>query len=277
MAQEVPPAESTHPAEHEEITQDTPNPIVYHGITATHTHGAEPVECPQLFYGPSSNFAFLQQLHRSILQFGAVRQPELQESHEGSEGLDMFVQRSIFFGTPRRATASHHMPHVELSQVVNLPQAISFLSEFLAVSIHLLPMFTKAELEDLLQSLYSGSESTPLRPQQKALLYAVLAIGALSTDYTDQAEFLYEQAKITAFAFDEAVTLSMIQLSILFGDYQINIGRPNSAYLHLGIAVRKAFAMGLNREAIGKDSSDFSLQKRRSTMWCLYFHERYVF
>lgn len=276
-AQEVPPTAELAPhAEQDETAQDTPNPSVYHGITATHTHGAEPVECPQLFYGPSSNFAFLQQLHRSILHFGAVRQPELREDHEGSEGLDMFVQRSIFFGTPRRVTASHPITNVPLSEVVDLPQALSFLSEFLSVSLHLLPMFTRPELEDLLQSFYSGTGNPHLRPQQKALLCAVLAIGALSTDHTDQAELLYEQAKITALAFDEAVTLSMIQLSILFGDYQINIGRPNSAYLHLGVAVRKAFAMGLNREAIGKDPSDHSLQKRRSTMWCLYFHERCV-
>jgi hypothetical protein len=32
--------------------------------------------------------------------------------------------------------------------------------------------------------------------------------------------------------------------------------------------------MGLNREAARTASDETGLQKRRSTMWCLYFHER---
>jgi hypothetical protein len=102
-----------------------------------------------------------------------------------------------------------------------------------------------------------------------------LASGALSADATDLAEKLYEQSKVIAAAFDEAVTLAMIQTSILLSDYQVNMGRPNSSYLHLGAATRRAFAMGLNREGSRARHDDKELQKRRSTMWCLYFHERY--
>ena len=76
------------------------DPEVYRGITATHTHGSNAGECAQLFYGPSSNFAFLQQLHKGVLYHGFKRYPEGHDDQEGAAGLDMFVQRSIFFGTP---------------------------------------------------------------------------------------------------------------------------------------------------------------------------------
>lgn len=197
------------------------------------------------------------------------------DEREGGEGLDMFVQRSIFFGTQSRISSAHAMASGSITEAVPFLQASLFLSNFTAMSLPILPLFSKQELEDLLHELYSEEEQTGLRCQQKALTLAVLAVGALSTAHTDKAEFLYEQAKITAAHFDEAVTLTMIQFSITLGDYQINMGRPNSAYLHLGIAVRKAFAMGLNRQAAGTSSNDSLTQKRRSTMWCLYFHERY--
>lgn len=265
--------QSSHPQTDEQV-RVLADPKVYHGITATHTTGADSGECAQLFYGPSSNFAFLQQLHRSILHSVVGRQLEMHEEREGGEGLDMFVQRSIFFGTQSKINTAHLANTGPLKEVVPFSQASNFLSHFTTKSIHILPLFTTSELEDLLQELYSDAGQTGLRSQQKALILGVLAIGALHTAHTDKADYLYEQAKITAAPFDEAVTLTMIQLSILLGDYQINMGRPNSAYLHLGNAVRRAFAMGLNRQAAGSLSNDPLTQKRRSIMWCLYFHER---
>lgn len=148
------------------------------------------------------------------------------------------------------------------------------MEKFKTVSSHLFPLFTEAELDQMLRDLYPKEGQVASSQQEMALTLAVLAIGALSTDSTDLGEIMYEQAKTIAYAFTEAVTLSMIQLKILLADYQINIGRPNSAYLHLGDATRRAFAMGLNREAGRAASDETVLQKRRSTMWCLYLHER---
>jgi len=271
----TPPAAPT-PRDH-----DTPaDPEVYRGITATHHHGPDSSECAQLFYGPSSNFAFLQQLHKSILDYGRTRQPDGHGDHEGSEGLDMFVQRSIFFGTPPTFDASQSVMSSSPSDALSPARAAVFMDKFKTVSSHLFPLFTDVELDQMLYNLYpedgqiAPSQITTSR-QERALTLAVLAIGALSTDATGLAEILYEQAKTVAHPFTEAVTLSMIQFKILLADYQVNMGRPNSAYLHLGDATRRAFAMGLNREAGRTASNETGLQKRRSTMWCLYFHERY--
>jgi hypothetical protein len=252
------------------------DPEVYRGITATNVHEHGSGEGAQLFYGPSSNFAFLQQLHKSIVNHGLRRQPEGQENHEGSEGLDMFVQRSVFFGTPASLGTTHYTTPRLPIEIVTIAQAFIFLTEFKVVSLHLLPLFTETELDQMLHSFYSHGSQAALHPQEMALILAVLANGALSTNATDMAELLYEQAKTTASEFDEAVTLPMIQFYMLLADYQINMGRPNSAYLYLGAATRRALAMGLNRELSRATSDERRLHKCRSTMWTLFFHERYM-
>lgn len=189
----------------------------------------------------------------------------------------MFVQRSIFFGTPSSFDAAQS---ARSTDTLTPARAALFLEKFKTVSSHLFPLFTEAELDQMLYNLYpeggliASGQITTSR-QERALTLAVLAVGALSTDATDLAEILYDQAKTVAHAFTEAVTLSMIQFKILLADFQVNMGRPNSAYLHLGDASRRALAMGLNREAGRTASDETGLQKRRSTMWTLYFHERY--
>jgi len=187
----------------------------------------------------------------------------------------MFVQRSIFFGTPPTFDATQSQRSFPPTEIVSADRAALFLEKYKTVSSHLFPLFTETELDRMLLDLYPEEGRIASSPQEMALILAVLAIGALSTDATDLAEILYEQAKTIAHAFTEAVTLSMIQFKILLADYQVNMGRPNSAYLHLGDATRRAFAMGLNREAGRTASDETGLQKRRTTMWCLYFHERY--
>jgi hypothetical protein len=262
-------------------THDTPrdnnqpaDPEVYRGITATHAHSPDPSECTQLFYGPSSNFAFIQQFHTGILNYGRTRQAEGDRDHEGGEGLDMFVQRSLFFGTPSisdPANLPRSLPSIDL---IPATRASVFLRQFKIASLHLFPLFTEAELDQMFHDIYPERVQTTSCPQEMALMLIVLANGALATDATDLAETLYKQAKTIASMFTEAVTLSMIQFHLLLADFQVNMGRPNSAYLHLGDATRRAFAMGINKEASRVGSDEVVLQKRRTTIWCLYFHER---
>lgn len=268
----TPPAATSTPRDN-----NTPaDPEVYRGITATHYHhGPDSGECAQLFYGPSSNFAFLQQLHKGILDYGRIRQPDGHGDHEGGAGLDMFVQRSIFFGTATTLDTVQSARSFPPTEIVSAARAALFLEKFKAVSSHLFPLFTETELDQMFRDLYPEDGQITSSQQEMALTLAALAIGALSTDFTDLAEILYEQAKTIAHAFTDAVTLSMIQFKILLADYQVNMGRPNSAYLHLGDATRRAFAMGLNREAGRTASDEIGLQKRRCAIWCLYFHERW--
>ncbi|KAH6658428.1 hypothetical protein BKA67DRAFT_214024 [Truncatella angustata] len=246
---------------------------LYQSVAATHGNKADSVESSRLFYGPSSQFAFLQQLHREILCFSSHHQPGDREVQEGGPGLDLFVQRSIFFGIAQRTRSNPLPSHMSLISSLPVQQAVEFLAGFKAAASPIVPLFADQELDDLLHHFYSDESDSSLSPQRRALTLAILAIGGLTTAHTDVAELLFIKAKQEAVVCDDVVSLSMIQLSILLAEYQTNMGRPNSAYLNLGVACRKALAMGLHKESdISLVPADI-LQKRRITLWCLYFHE----
>lgn len=123
----------------------------------------------------------------------------------------------------------------------------------------------------MLHHLYNSDETQP--SQTKALIVAVLALGALATPHTDVAEELMARAKYEAVLFDDTVSLPMIQFSLLMAEYQTSMGRPNLTYLMLGNASRKAFALGLHREAANSLTRSEDAEKCRTTLWCLYFME----
>ncbi|KAK4545938.1 hypothetical protein LTR36_002502 [Oleoguttula mirabilis] len=268
-------APDTGPEEHGNVSgaaaHDNIGAAHAEGITATHGTGS--IECSQLYYGASSTFAFLQHVYRDAVSNGAPERPGIGEVAEGGAGLDRFVQRSIFFGTPSRVDATAFHPPSTPLHAASFAQATTFMAHFRTASRHLTPFFTDPELDDMLLVLYHDASHAPAMPQRNGMTFAVLAIGALCTPHTDAAEALYIQAKQVLAIYDEAVTVPVIQLSILLAVYQLNMGRPNSAYLHLGVACRKAFALGLHRDAAGAHARAGDLQKRRATMWSLYCHE----
>lgn len=253
-------AAATTPGEPER--NDSTRPGVYHSVAACHD-APQPTDSSQLFYGPSSTFAFLQQIHRGVLPGAKHAQHRGHDVQEAGPGLDAFMQRSIFFGRPLRVDVASHYP---------LPhhQARALLEHFKASAHKALPFLSHSALDDLLPALDSEVSTMGPSSQKKVVLLAVLAVGALSTPRTDLAEQLFIRAKQEAVIYEDAVTLPMIQFSLLAADYQNNIGRPNSAYLHIGQACRKALAMGLHTTATSGAFNNEELQERRRTVWCLY-------
>ncbi|ROW06332.1 hypothetical protein VPNG_07537 [Cytospora leucostoma] len=244
---------------------------IYQGIAAAHedTESIESTETSRLFYGPSSQFAFLQQVHRGILSSTGPHGQHEREVQEGGAGLDLFLQRIFFFGTASRVDPiAFHRPASQLFTEVPLVQARAFLEMFKSWSSSLLPFYSDTELDRMLQNLYSSDETRP--SQVKAITLAILALGALASPHTDVAELLLARAKYEAVLFDDTVSLQMIQFSILQAEYQIQMGRPNLSYLNLGTACRKAFALGLHREAANSLARSEDVEKCRTTLWCLY-------
>jgi hypothetical protein len=245
---------------------------VYQSVAATN-HTPQSAKNSQLFYGPSSNFAFIQQIHRNIL-VGPYGPRPATDVQEGGPGLDMFMQRSIFFGTP-----SHD--HVALTSMdsppppppVHIEDAKRFLEQFKGTDLPVMGLFPSSTIDELFLCVYGEAPDVSVTPR-RALCFAMLAIGALNTPLTSSAELLYHTAKKEAVVHEEFVSLPMIQLSILLADYQLNIGRPNAAYLHLGTACRKAFALGLH-QIKNSANSNTDAQERCNTLWCLYFFEVY--
>ncbi|KAG4259324.1 hypothetical protein FPRO03_13000 [Fusarium proliferatum] len=244
---------------------------VYHSVTETHL-SPTPTDSSQLFYGPSSYFAFLQQIHRGILH---TTDHGKHEGNKTQSGVDTFMQRSIFFGTPPRISPEAiRSESIQLS-TISRETAQDFLQGFKTTSHYRLPFYTIEELDSLLQMKYDPRRTHNIPPQTNATFLAILAIGALSTPQTDLAETLFTEARREAVILEDAVTLQILQLSLLFADYQVNIGRPTATYMHLGMAYRKALALGLHIGALSTRLDSLTLQKHQTTLWSLYFYETY--
>lgn len=247
---------------------------VYQSVTAVHDHDSGLPENSRLFYGPASQFAFLQQVHRGIISSGGSHGQQEREVQEGGPGLDLFLQRIFFFGTASRVDISSILrPASTIFPEVPLPQAKMFLEKFKAWTARHIPFFTDEELDKMLRNLYSG-EDGPARPSQtKALTLAILACGALATPHTDTAEILLTRAKYEATLFSDTVSLQMIQFAMLLSNYHLDMGRPNLVYLSIGTACRKAFALGLHRESANSLTRSEDVEKYRKTLWSLYSME----
>ncbi|KAF6815468.1 C6 zinc finger domain-containing protein [Colletotrichum musicola] len=268
------PGDETSRRSAEERQQQVAQTEVYHSVAAAH-HAPKSTDSSQLFYGPSSNSAFLQQIHRGLLsssgQYGqGAHGRDGEVVQEGGPGLDMFMQRNIFFGMPLRVVDAEPPARCPVSPA----QAEEFVRRFEDAHLSTLPFFAAGEMDEMLPSLFSSSPD--VQPQRKTVLLAGLALGALSTPQTDAAESLFLHAKKEAAAYEDAVTLPMIQYSMLMAHYQLNMGRPNSSYLHMGVACRKALAMGLQAGKCSGLSSDNEIQARLITMWSLYFLEMWM-
>jgi len=247
-------------------------------VVAVH-RAPKSTDSSQLFYGSSSNFAFLQHIHRTIISYAlpahAHSGSEEKDAGEDDSGLDTFMQRNVFFGVPLKVnpvSVARFDARSALTDLVQKPAAVSYLDNFKTASLHLLPFITASSLDHLLDRMYSPEiADAHMIPPRWAIMLMILAIGALSTTQTEVADTLFLAAKREAAIYEDSVTLPMIQLSLLMADYQLNMGRPSSGYLHIGNACRKGLAMGLNN--VAANSVSHEVEERNSTLWCLYFFE----
>ena len=250
-------------------------------VVAVH-YAPESTDSSQLFYGSSSNFAFLQQIYRTIISRALpphVHNGSIEGSAADESGLDTFMQRKVFFGVPLKVdpvSVTRFDSRSALAGLVSKPTAVSYLDNFKTSSLHILPFITASSLDRFLDVMYSSEAADARMTSPRwATMLIILAIGALSTTQTDVADMLFLAAKREASVYEDSVTLPMIQFSLLMADYQLNMGRPNSAYLHTGNACRKGLAMGLNK--VAANSVSYEAEERNATLWCLYFFDTYGF
>ncbi|KAF2493139.1 hypothetical protein BU16DRAFT_489544 [Lophium mytilinum] len=239
------------------------------------TDHVSPMGTIQLYYGPSSNFSFLQHIYRSLVCPSSRKNHISPEVQEGGPGLDFFQQRQSYF-----ALAPEYPPYDMNISFLTLDCAKRLVQSYATTLGHLVPIWSEAELLCRLTALYcqlqrnDGSFSP-----DKTILLCILAIGAATAEMLDWAEILYIRAKSECIMFEDVMNLQAVQIPLLMAQYQTNMGRSNSSYIYLGTAARKALAIGLHR-GIGAhdDGSDSSLvQETRTTLWSLYFFETQVY
>ncbi|KAF3402053.1 hypothetical protein F1880_009943 [Penicillium rolfsii] len=221
------------------------------------THMASPSCQMQLYYGPPSHFSLMQHVYRDLVSNPTIHPAPSGEVEEAGAGLDMFSFRRIFFGTPDiheigKSNGSGDIP------MLFLPYELAklFLSRYLTHLYHMLPHRPKAYYEQCLEKLYNPSPATHPDTLSQAIVLVSLATGSLGTEHFAWGDVLFDRVKA------------------LYANYQNEQGRPNSAFLYLGSAARKALSAGLHKDVpLGDSQNQETIEERRITFWSLYSFE----
>ncbi|KAJ5151569.1 hypothetical protein N7492_009864 [Penicillium capsulatum] len=262
------------------VMQNFPNSV-------SATHMASPSCQVQLYYGPTSHFALMQHIYRGLIP----RHPEPSGGvDEASAGLDLFSFRRIFFGTPDTNEPSKTVPGDMSAMFLPYELAKLFLSRFLTSLYHMMPHRSKEYLESCLEHLYNPNLQNQLDTLTQAIVLLSAATGSLGTEYFAWGDILFDRVKSSLTSFDDVVNLQTVQISVLmisfrtrlgiplltngYANFQNEQGRPNSAFLHLGTAARKALAAGLHKD-VPHDNIETAdtIEERRVTFWSLYAFE----
>ncbi|KAJ5640250.1 uncharacterized protein N7484_008112 [Penicillium longicatenatum] len=259
------------------------------------THMTSPSCQMQLYYGPTSHFALMQHIYRDLIANPTAHPGPSTGVDEAGAGLDLFSFRRIFFGTPDTQDAGKVSSMGDVP-VMFLPYDLAkmFLTRFLSSLYHMTPHHPPAYFENCLEQLYNPFPGKHPDTLTQATILLGLATAAVGTEYFAWGDILYERVKASLTSYDEVVNLQTVQISLLMiscvfsfyfhcgcadenfphANYQNEQGRPNSAFLHLGSAARKALAAGLHKDVpYGEVQTPETVEMRRITFWSLYLFE----
>ncbi|KAI5777159.1 hypothetical protein EDC01DRAFT_732677 [Geopyxis carbonaria] len=276
-----PPAAPEEQAHGADMMEET----VYAGVSATENEGSS--RTMTLYYGPSSNFSLIQHIH-ARLGAGASAASSTGDDDEPDpafeDGLDTFQYRDIFFGrhSDRPETALQYprgRRTAAATAAVNLlflpvPLAQKFLDGFLTTIQKHLPFVEEAAAREMLAILYGMAPPTvrAMDTAERAIILAVLSLGATLTDEMAWAATLFARAKATADELADTVNVQACQIQLLLAHYHQIQGAPNSVYLAVGTAMRKALAAGLHKETLAAAPGPHTAE-RRLTFWSIYILE----
>ncbi|KAJ6115318.1 hypothetical protein N7486_001096 [Penicillium sp. IBT 16267x] len=224
------------------------------GVYATDSRS--PALSSQLFYGPSSNFFLLRRIHQNLGPTLGLTEsfPVLPE--EELDRFGRYINRSV----PSQVSPDLYQKDqimVKRSLLTSLlPQELAkkFMDRFLATEHPFLPFIDVLWMQQSVKVAYLDLDSSAAGLSEYIRLIAYLALGATLTEHLFWAESLFSQVQELFAALDEILQL----------------GRPNSAYLIVGTASRKAIAAGLHREVpTYVTGSEEYAQQRILTFWSL--------
>lgn len=264
-----PEASNSHNTEAERASTDTddgiqPLPLqerIFNNVRATYAAPESPSCLLQLYYGPSSNFSFLQHIHSHLTTRRASQ--SVSDDNDGDQGIERYKYKGIVFGSASKngPAISPIFLHYELSK--------SFLQNFLSTTHHYMPVLDPERLSSTLEKLYGRrSRGDSIEPLDKATLIISMAMGAISTEEEYWRGALLTHARTEADSVRYHVNAKAVQVALLMAHCEFATGHPNLAYLSLGSAVTKAFAAGIHKQGSGSDRPEVS-----RTMWNLFCNE----
>lgn len=219
----------------------------------------------ELFYGASSPFSVLQHLDAHLPMHGAPAvypDPTEVDVQNGDKSIRSYNYQNIVFD---------HLPDPILQASVfdstSYPSAQIALRNFLVTACPRLPFLDPSKLCTNFEELYSASRSFSLTTADRALIIAALGLGAYPlTDLPHRQHFL-AQARAEAANTMYDISTRTVQATLMLAQFEFETGSPNICYLHLGGAIRKAFAAGVHRNVT---------DEAKQTMRALYCNESLI-
>ncbi|CAK7200544.1 hypothetical protein SEUCBS139899_003241 [Sporothrix eucalyptigena] len=203
-------------------------------------------------------------------------------------GLDLFNNRRLYFGDladgseTSLAFGGNGTFTDGASMFVDRALAERLLERYLHTFWLILPIWTRDTFRQRLAGFYEPSSLLASGDPNTIIVLLALALGASMLEEELTAQYLYHMAKRWASALDEMVNVQTVQISLMMSHYASERARPNSSFLQVGTAVRKAVAAGLHKGVGGssrgntaKQSPDAARQMR-ITVWSLYFWETWL-
>ncbi|KAK1635734.1 thiamine repressible genes regulatory protein thi1 [Colletotrichum phormii] len=144
-----------------------------------------------------------------------------------------------------------------------------------------------------LDQLYNNEQS-PLR-EDTGFVCLVLAVFALGSQWTalarpedlsnatstedqnfDPGRIFYNQARILISDLIDRPCIKSVQATFILGVYLMPASAISASYVYMGLALRKALAIGLHQEPDDPSLSDDEKETRRRLWWSIYSLERTV-
>ncbi|KAH7152017.1 hypothetical protein B0J13DRAFT_254181 [Dactylonectria estremocensis] len=240
------------------------------------THRASPSCLLQLYYGPSSNFALINSIYHQI-EGTRPKSPLREDMEEVGPGLDLFSHRRLFFGDLADNQRSLSMSDDYSAMVLDTDTAKRLLERYLLTYWHGIPVLDKDTYRRRLDKLFRPPAIFDFDSPDTIIMMLAIALGASMTGEEAIAEFLFQKAKQGAAKLDEVVNTQVVQIHLMMGHFQSERAKPNSSFLHIGNAVRKAVAAGLHKDVCVRPGQTLEdVRQRRILFWSLFFWETWT-
>lgn len=126
------------------------------------THGSSTLGLLQLYYGPSSQFSFIHQIHRG---FSVPTEPRRGAVQDFTLSLGRFLQKGLFFGTGPLSNPVAGSPNPDIQQDLHPDLASSFINYFISTTRHIVPFLNESDLRAYSRCVCEQELGQNLEPQ----------------------------------------------------------------------------------------------------------------
>lgn len=239
-----------------------PRLAIFNNIRATqHT----PRGKTELFYGASSPFSVLQHLDAHLPVQGSsvvYPSPNGEEVQNGDRIIRSYNYQGIVFDH-----LPDPVPYLNGFDDTSYASGKIALRNFLVTACPQLPFLNQASLCDNFEKLFGRIGGPVISTADRAIVVAALGLGAFTLADLPCRQLFVTQARAEAMTIIYDINTEVVHATLLLAHLEFEAGSPNICYLHLGCAVRKAFAAGVHR---GDRHSS------KQTMWALYCYESLI-